>query len=131
MYKYTATYTDYNGNEQTEDFYFNLSKAELLEMEMLHPEGFEGWVKRIIKADDRQTILETFKQIILQAYGEKDESGKRFVKNDALSESFKQTEAYSDLYVKLCSDAEFAAEFINGIVPKVEAVKTDQISSAK
>jgi len=129
MYKYVATYEDYNGTKRTEEFYFNLSKAELLEMEMVHPEGFEGWINRIVQADDRETILETFRNIILKSYGEKDETGRRFVKSKELSESFMQTEAYSDLYIKLVSDADFAAEFVNGLVPKVEAADKPVLAS--
>lgn len=122
MLKKTITYTDYNGETRTEDFYFHLSKAELIEMELVHPEGLKGWLERIIKADDRETIIATFKNIILQAYGEKDETGRRFVKSEELSKAFEQSEAYSELFIELLSDENKAADFVNGIVPKMEQV---------
>ena len=120
MYKTTITYTDYNGEKHTDDFYFNMSKAELMELELIHPEGFKGWIERIIKADDRETILKTFKEIVLNSYGEKDETGRRFIKSKELSEAFLQTDAYSELFMRLITDADYASEFVNGITPKVE-----------
>lgn len=120
MYKYTATYTDYFGEERTEDFYFNLSKAELMEMNLRKKGGFEAWLQRIIKAEDQNAIVDTFKQIIGMSYGEKDDTGRRFIKSKELTEAFMQTEAYSDLFMKLVSDAEFASEFCSKICPQIE-----------
>lgn len=120
MFKYTATFTDYNGEEVTDDFYFNLTKAELTELNLKKPGGFEAWIKRIIKAQDQETLVDTFKSIVLSAYGEKDETGRRFIKSPELSKAFSETEAYSDLFMKLVTDADFAAEFINKICPAVE-----------
>lgn len=120
MFKYTATYVDYNGDERTEDFYFNLSKAELMEMNLRKAGGFESWINRIIQANDQETLVDTFKQIVLASYGEKDETGRRFVKSDELSKAFSETEAYSDLFMKLVTDADFASEFCTKICPAVE-----------
>lgn len=121
MYKKTIKYTDYNEVEREEDFYFNLSKAELMEMELVHPEGFEAWLQGIINANDNETLLKIFKEIILSSYGEKDPTGKRFVKSEELSKAFAQTEAYSELYMELLTNTDAAIEFVNGIVPKVAA----------
>lgn len=117
MFKKTITYTDYNGVERTEDFYFNLSKAELMEMEMSIPGGMKGMLEKIIAAQDTTKIIKTFKKILLKAYGEKSEDGKRFIKSDELSKAFSETEAYTILFVELAQDAGKAAEFINGIIP--------------
>ena len=117
MIKKTITYTDYNGSERTEDFYFNLSKAELMEMEMSIPGGMEGMLKKIIAAQDTGKIMEVFKKILLKAYGEKSEDGKRFIKSSELSKAFSETEAYSIMFVELAQDAKKAAEFVNGIIP--------------
>lgn len=117
MYKKTITYTDYNGVERTEEFLFNLSKAELAEMELSKVGGYKAYIEQIIKSDDREEILDTFKTLILNSYGEKDESGKRFIKSDELSTAFSQTEAYSNLFMELITDADAAAAFVNGIVP--------------
>lgn len=117
MLKKTITYTDYNGSERTEDFYFNLSQAEITEMELSTIGGFGDMVKRIIDAQDVPTIIKTFKDIIFKSYGEKTPDGKRFVKSKELSEAFSQTEAYSVLFMELATDADKASEFVNGIMP--------------
>ena len=117
MFKKTITYTDYNGTERTEDFYFNLTKAELMEMELSIPGGMKGMLEKIISAQDTGKIIETFKKILLKSYGEKSEDGKRFIKSPELSKAFSETEAYSVLFVELAQDATKASEFINGIIP--------------
>ncbi len=117
MLKKTITYTDYNGVEREEDFYFNLSKAELMEMELSTNGGLSDQIQKIIQAKDTPAIIAVFKDLILKAYGEKSPDGKRFVKSQELRDSFEQSEAYSDLFMELATDDKKAAEFINGIVP--------------
>jgi len=117
MLKKTITYTDYNGNERTEDFYFNLSKAEIMEMEMGISGGMTQMLNRIIAEQDSEKIIKTFKEIILKAYGEKSPDGKRFIKSEELSTAFSQTEAFSQLFMELATDADAAAKFVNGIIP--------------
>lgn len=117
MLKKTITYTDYNGAERTEDFYFNLSKAEITEMEMGVKGGLTETITRIVAAQDSPAIIKIFKDLILKAYGVKSPDGKRFEKSPELSAEFSQTEAYSNLFMELAFDANKAAEFINGIVP--------------
>ena len=117
MLKKTITYTDYNGAERTEDFYFNLSKAEITEMEMGVKGGLTETITRIVAAQDSPAIIKIFKDLILKAYGVKSPDGKRFEKSEELSTEFAQTEAYSNLFRELACDANKAAEFINGIVP--------------
>jgi len=118
MLKKTMTYTDFDGVQRTEDFYFNLSKAEILEMEMGTAGGLGEMLKRIVAAKDTKKIINTFKDIVLKAYGEKTPDGKRFVKSKELSEAFSQTEAYSDLFMELATDGKAAADFVNGIIPQ-------------
>lgn len=117
MLKKTITYTDCNGNERTEDFYFNLTKAEVLKMEMGVSGGMAEKIKKIIAAQDQPTIIRVFEDIILMAYGEKSDDGKHFIKSKELSTAFMQTEAYSNLFMELATDADAAAKFINGILP--------------
>lgn len=123
MLKKTITYKDYNGVERTEDKYFNLSKAEIMEMEMSTAGGFAEMVQGIVKAQDAPAIMKIFKDIILKSYGEKSPDGKRFIKSKELSDEFSQTEAYSDLFMELCTNAEASAAFINGIIPADVAEK--------
>lgn len=120
MLKKTITYTDYDGNERTEDFYFNLTKAEVAEMEMSYTGGMEKMLRKIVAEKDSKRIVEIFKDLILRAYGEKSADGKRFIKNQELRDAFAQTEAYSVLFMELATDAEAAAAFVNGILPTIE-----------
>ena len=118
MLKETITYTDYNDNERKEDFYFNLTEAEVIEMEMSESGGLVEMINRIVAAQDAPAIISVFKKLILKAYGEKSPDGKRFVKSEEISEAFSQTEAYSILFTKLATNADAAKDFVNGIVPK-------------
>ena len=117
MLKKTVTYVDYNGVERTEDFYFNLSKAEVTEMELSVEGGFSKMLEEIVKSNDNSRILELFKEMVLKAYGEKSADGRRFVKSKELSEAFSQTEAYSEIFMELALDEKAAAAFVNGIMP--------------
>lgn len=117
MLKKTITYRDYNDVERTEDFYFNLSKAELLEMELGTSGGLAEMIRKIVAAQDAPSIIKVFKELVLKAYGEKSADGKRFIKSPELSEAFAQTEAYSQLFMELATDEKQAAVFVNGIVP--------------
>lgn len=118
MLKKTVTYTDYNGVQRTEDFYFNLSKAELMEMELGTTGGFAEKMRAIVASNDGPTIMRIFKEILLKAYGEKSDDGKRFVKSSEISASFEQTEAYSQIFMELVTDADKSSEFIIAIMPK-------------
>lgn len=118
MLKKTMTYTDYNGVERTEDFYFNLTKAEVAEMEMGTSGGLAEMISSIVAAKDGPAILKIFKDLVLKAYGKKTPDGRRFEKSEEISKEFSETEAYSDLYIELATNADAAAEFVNGIVPK-------------
>lgn len=118
MLKESRTYVDYNGVERTEDFYFNLTKAELAEMELSSDGGFENLLNKIIKAKDNKKVVETFKSILLKSYGEKSEDGRRFIKSEELSKAFSETPVYSDMFIELATDEKKAAKFIDGIMPK-------------
>lgn len=117
MLKKEITYTDYNGVERTEPFYFNLTEAEILEMQMSTSGGLSEMIKRIVASQDAPAIIKVFKELILKAYGIKSDDGKRMVKSDEISAAFAQTEAYSKLFMSLATDAEAASDFVNRIVP--------------
>lgn len=117
MLKKTVTYTDYNGVERTEDFYFNLSKAEVAEMELSVDGGLSQMLENIVKSKDNKQIISIFKNIVLKSYGEKSMDGKRFIKSDEIREAFAQTEAYSEIFMELALNEQAAAEFVNGILP--------------
>lgn len=120
MLKKTITYTDYNGVERTEDFYFNLSRAEITEMQLSVEGGFAEKIRQIINAKNQTEIIKLFKEIIFKSYGEKSDDGRRFIKSEELSNAFSQTEAYDKLFMELATNDEMGAEFINGIIPKKE-----------
>lgn len=111
-------YVDYNGNEREETFLFNLTKAELTEMDLSTPGGMKQRIDNIVQELNGERIIMMFKQLIFDAYGEKSEDGRRFIKSHELSEAFSQTEAYSILFMELCTNTEAAIEFVNGIVPQ-------------
>ena len=117
MLKKTVTYTDYNGVERTEDLYFNLTTAEITEMEMSVSGGLTGMINRVVAAQDAPSIIKVFKELILKAYGEKSADGKRFIKSEELSTAFSQTEASSMIFMELATDEKAAAKFIEGIMP--------------
>lgn len=118
MVKKTIKYTDYDGNVRTEDFYFNFSKAEFMEMELGTTGRFSNMCQKIIHTNDEPGLIKIFKDFLLKAYGEKSLDGKRFVKSEEISTAFSQTEAYSELFMELARDADKAANFINSLVPK-------------
>lgn len=124
MIKKTVTFTDYNGVDRTEDFYFNLSKAEVMEMEMSTTGGLAETIQKIVAAQDAPAIIKIFKDLILKAYGEKSPDGRQFIKSDKIATAFSQTEAYSQIFMELATDADAAAKFVNGIVPADMAQKT-------
>lgn len=126
MLKKTITYTDYNGTTRKEDFYFNLTQAEVTELEVSVEGGLVEQINRIVAAQNGKVIIETFKDIILRAYGEKSPDGRRFIKNQEVRDAFAQTEAYSKLFMELATDAKAASEFVNGIVPP----KTEKVTPA-
>lgn len=131
----TVTYTDYNGVERTEDYLFNLTEAEIMELELSVSGGWVEYINRIIAGLDGPAISKVFKQMLLDAYGIKSPDGKRFIKSEELKNEFSQTPAYSILYMELVTDSNKASEFINNIIPQnnskdiaVSAQQTDQIN---
>lgn len=118
MLKETIKYEDFNGAELTEDFYFNLTEAEILEMEMSIDGGLSSYLTQIVQAQNRPQIIKVFKKLILDAYGEKSMDGKRHMKSDEISANFAATNAYSILFTRLATNDQAAAAFINGIVPQ-------------
>jgi hypothetical protein len=131
MIKEPITYTDYNGVTRTEDFYFNLSKAEVMELEMSTKGGLAEMIQRIVAAQDQPAIIKVFKDLIIKAYGVKSPDGKRFIKNQEVVDEFVQTEAFSELFMKLATDADAAAKFVNGIVPADLAKQAEQMALTK
>lgn len=127
MIKKTVTYTDYNGIERTENFYFNLSEAEVMEMEMSTEGGMAESIQKVVDAKDAPAIIRVFKDLVLKAYGVKSDDGRRFMKTKSdgtrYADDFKETEAYSQIFMELATDADAAAKFVNGIVPTKLAQK--------
>ena len=135
MYVKTIEYKDYLGNQRKEDVYFNLSEAEIMEMELSKEGGFDQWITRIANAQNTPELIKLFKQLILMAYGERSLDGKSFLKKDPatgrpLSEQFEQTAAYSVIFMELATNTEAATEFINKVIPEnaaeaIEKAKAD------
>lgn len=128
MIKQTITYTNYNDEEVTEDFYFNLDEDELIELELVAGgKGFGETLMEIVEAKDGERLMATFKKVLRMAVGRKSEDGRKFKKNDEIISDFVDTRAYSMLFVKLATDLEFAAEFVNGLLPSgIQKASADQ-----
>jgi hypothetical protein len=116
--KKTITYEDFNGDTVTEDFYFHLSKAELVELEMSHEGGLSASLERIIAAQDNKSLITEFKNLLLLSYGKRSDDGRRFVKTQELRDEFVSTEAYSTLFMELVTDTDAAINFVQGVIPK-------------
>ncbi len=124
MLKKTIKYTDYNGREWEETYLFDLSQAELFEMQMTTAGGFDEYIQKIINARDLPELMRLFKKIILMSYGEKSDDGKAFLKRDPvtgakLCDRFEQTKAYSELFMELVTDAQSASDFVNGLLSAI------------
>lgn len=129
MLKKSITYTDFNGDEITEDFFFHLSKADLIEMEVAHPGGLSDHLQSIVASEDGARIMAEFKNLITSSYGIKSDDGKRFIKSKMMTDEFMQTEAYSNLFLELCTNADAASEFVNGMLPAGLADDVAKISA--
>ena len=129
MLKKTITYEDFNGETVSEDFFFHLSKAELVELEMSHEGGLSESLQKIVDAEDGKAIVAEFKNVILGSYGQKSTDGKRFVKNAIIREEFESSEAYSTLFMELITDPDEAAKFMNGIIPQGMAEEATRVTA--
>lgn len=126
MLRKEIQYEDFNGNQTSEVCYFNISKNELIEMEVEYKEGFSQLLERIIETKDNKELVRRFKEIILMSYGQKSEDGRRFIKTDSLREEFSQTAAYESLFMELCTDVDAAVTFLKGVLPKDVAVEIEK-----
>lgn len=131
MLKKTITYTDYDGNKRTEDFYFNISKAEFAELDMGTPGGFTAKMKVISDRKDIPAMLKVFRELIAKSYGVKSPDGRRMEKSEELSKEFMETEAYSELFTEIFQDVDSMANFIIGIMPVDSETAQSAIAATK
>ena len=131
MFTKKIKYEDFNGEQRERKFYFNLSKAELLEMELSTNGGYENYINRIIETRDQAELIRIFKDLILKSYGVKSDDGERFIKTQELTDAFTQTDAYSELFMELATNAESATAFVNGIIPKALAAEVSKEMNKK
>lgn len=117
MIKKTITYEDFNGTVRTEAFYFHFSQAEIMEMQLTTEGGFSERVQKMIDAKDQPALIKLIKDFVLDAYGVKSDDGKRFMKSPEIRTAFVENPAYSEIFMELATDADKAAEFVNGVVP--------------
>lgn len=122
-------YKDFNGVEREEEFMFNLTEAEITEMELMTDGGLSDSIKKIIAAQNTPQIIETFKNLLLKSYGQKSADGRLFIKNEKLTEEFTQTNAYSQFFMELATDDKAAIAFINGIIPESMRERVAEVGS--
>ena len=120
MLKKTIKFTDYDGNQREEDWYFNLNKAEVFELEASINGGFDGFITQIINDQNGSEIMKVFKDIIKMSVGKKSLDGRKFIKNEEVQNDFLQTEAYNELFMELVTNADAAADFIKGVLPEYD-----------
>lgn len=126
MIKKTVTFTDFDGNKRTEDFYFHLTEQELTEWELSVDGGLSGVLTRIVNSQDTKTLIGIFKDLLVKSYGVKTPDGRGFVKNEEVLNNFTCTQAFSDIYMELATDDKAAAEFVNGVMPASLAEKANK-----
>lgn len=121
MYAKKIKYTDFNGTEREQTFFFNLTEAEVIEMQSSVDGGWAEYGQRIIECQNIPELMKLFKELILMTYGEKSADGNRFIKHDPtrgrLADEFMQTNAYSELYMEFLNNPESAVEFFNNVIP--------------
>jgi len=117
MIKKTIVYTDFNDQTVTEEHYFNLSRAELIELEISTEGGYGAFLEGVSQSKDNAFIFQQFKKILLDTYGKKSEDGKRFLKSAEISKEFEESEAYSQLIFDFFTDPEAAGKFFTELVP--------------
>ena len=136
MLKKTITYEDYDGNQRTEDFYFDLSEDELIEMSFSKKGGLDAFIRQIVKEQDEQEIIRMFKELVAKSFGKKTADGRNFYKNSEVLEDFISTRAYTKIFMELAFNSDAAAEFINKVIPdnvaaKIAEYKTPSIEIVK
>ena len=134
MFRKVIKYTDYLGTQREEEFTFNFTKADIVELNWMTPGGLEALYNRIIQTQDSQMLAEQFKYLIQASYGVVSPDGRRFMKSDEILKNFTETEAYSILYIELATNSDSAAAFVNGIMPRdmvEEALKEQQAKAAE
>ena len=119
MYKITKKYTDFNGVEKEEDFYFNLTRADILKMELSEDGGMDKRLDRLVKTQDIKEAIKVFEGLLLLSYGIKTDDG-RFVKSEEARQRFMSSAAYSEIYFDLATNPDEAQKFVEGVVPKFE-----------
>ena len=122
MRKETIKYTDFNGTEREEDFYFNLTRAECVELHSKTPGGLGTILEKIVKANDTGVIYATFDDLLGRSYGVKSDDGRRLMKgnNQEYYVAFRESNAYDELICKLISVPGYAADFFNAVIPTEE-----------
>jgi hypothetical protein len=122
MLKKPIKYKDFDEQDVEEEFYFNISEAEVIELEHEHKGGMSGWLEELVKIEDNRQMFAELKKIILLSYGEKSPDGKQFLKKDSegrpLSAQFEQSAAYNALMFEIFSDEGNAAAFLTGVFPE-------------
>lgn len=132
MFVKEISYTDYNGNQKSKKYYFNLTKSELTEMDLTTVGGMRSFIDRITNSQDQAELIKLFKELILKAYGVKSDDGEKFMKGGDITTSFEQSMAYDAYFMELATNEKAAIEFVNGIMPRdlVEAANRENDKAA-
>lgn len=125
----TITYTDFNDNERTEDFYFHLSEREIMNLHTKYDGGLDGAIEAMVQSNDIHELLAVLQEIILLSYGVKSADGKSFVKSDEVKQQFEYSAAFSELYLDLLSDEQNAVDFIKNLLPTKAQKRIEELEA--
>lgn len=133
MYRTDVTYENFDGEQVTETCYFNLTKAEMLQLQLQYPEGYQVYLQRLVDDNNRKAMIDEFKHILSMSYGERSADGRKFVKSEEISNAFMASEAYSELFLKLISEEGYAEKFMSAVMPKdiVAQLPSNALPSSK
>lgn len=133
MYRTDVTYENFDGEQVTETCYFNLTKAEMLQLQLQYPEGYQVYLQRLVDDNNRKAMIDEFKHILSMSYGERSADGRKFIKSEEISNAFMASEAYSELFIKLVSEEGYAEKFMSAVMPKdiVAQLPSNALPSSK
>lgn len=127
MLKKRITYTNFEDEEVTETFYFNLTKADLMEMEVSKRGGLNGYIERIQETNDAGLVFEELKSLMSRSVGRLAPDGRGFSRSQQIRDEFMNSEAFSNFILEMLTDPQLAAEFIQGLIPKNIESEVDRI----
>lgn len=116
----TITYTDLNGQSQTETLYFNFNQREAAAFIDSIGGDYDAYASKILSTGRVSDIIDFITNILLDAYGQKSEDGKRFIKNAKIRAEFADSIAFAEITEQFLMDPKFSEEFGQELVSSIK-----------